>query len=76
MRGFVLVDDGYPESSDYENNYFGFDPREPGDYERALAEAHGDRDRNTAGGRRTAEPPVTPASLWRRIWPALRQCRG
>ena len=35
---YVFVDDGYPEASDYDNNFVGYDPGIRGDCERALAE--------------------------------------
>ena len=76
MRSFILVDDGYPESSDYENNYIGFDPRKPGDYERALAEAYGGSIRITPASRPAVETLATATSLWRWMRPALWRHRG
>jgi hypothetical protein len=35
----IFVDDGYPESDDYESNYVTYDPRDPRDYARAVEEA-------------------------------------
>ena len=37
---YVFVDDGYPEASDYDNNFVGYDPGVRGDCERVLTEAH------------------------------------
>lgn len=37
--GFIFVDDGSPEASDYDSNYIGYDPAEPESYRRAVAEA-------------------------------------
>ncbi len=36
---YVFVDDGYPEASDYDNNFIGYDPAIRGSCERALLEA-------------------------------------
>jgi hypothetical protein len=33
----IHIDDGYPESSDYDNNYVYFDPAEPDGLRKALA---------------------------------------
>lgn len=37
--GYIYVDDGYPESADYDNNYIAYDQDAPGGYKKALAEA-------------------------------------
>jgi hypothetical protein len=38
-KGYIFIDDGYPESADYDSNYICWDPETPGSFERALAEA-------------------------------------
>ncbi len=35
----IFVDDGYPESDDYESSYVTYDPRDARDYARAVEEA-------------------------------------
>jgi hypothetical protein len=35
---WIHIDDGYPESSDFDNNYVCFDPDEPDGLRKALAE--------------------------------------
>jgi hypothetical protein len=37
--GYIFVDDGSPEASDYDNNYIRYDPAERGSYEKAVEEA-------------------------------------
>jgi hypothetical protein len=39
--GHIYVDDGYPESADYDSNYICYDQDEPDGYKNALAEAGG-----------------------------------
>jgi hypothetical protein len=36
---YIFVDDGYPESCDYDTNYICWNPETPGSFESALAEA-------------------------------------
>jgi len=36
---YIFVDDGYPESDEYDTNYISWDEKIPGSYDRALAEA-------------------------------------
>ena len=38
--GYICIDDGYPESSDYDNNYVLYDPQNSASYEQALEEAN------------------------------------
>lgn len=35
---YIFVDDGYPEASDYDNNFVSYDPTVRGSRERALTE--------------------------------------
>jgi hypothetical protein len=37
--GYIYVDDGYPESADYDSNYICYDRDEPDGYKEAMAEA-------------------------------------
>ena len=39
MWSYIYVDDGYPESDEYDNNYFIYKLKDPQDYKRALLEA-------------------------------------
>ena len=36
--GHIFVDDGFPEASDYDNNYVDYDPETPGSCEAAIEE--------------------------------------
>ncbi|NCC52157.1 MAG: hypothetical protein EOM20_13195 [Spartobacteria bacterium] len=38
---FIFVDDGYPEASDYDNNFVFYDSSKSGSYERAVKQAEG-----------------------------------
>ena len=55
--GYIFVDDGSPEASDYDNNYVGYDVEETGSYERAVEEA-----KRRCWSRRRP-PPAPSASL-------------
>jgi hypothetical protein len=80
----IFVDDGYPESMEYDTNYVEYDPADPVDCDAAMAEA---RRRlsgrmNRPGGLPLKRPESVslPSSLpklrsiWR--WRALGTCTG
>ena len=59
-RGYIFVDDGYPEAADYENNYITYDRRQPGSFDDALRQASGHRANAAApGARARGNPPRT-----------------
>jgi hypothetical protein len=53
----IFVDDGYPEASEYANNYVWYDASDPTSLERALAEAE------LLKGRREGGVSVTPREI-------------
>ena len=40
--GYIFVDDGYPEASDYDSNYIRYNTAVPGSYDQAVATARGE----------------------------------
>jgi len=57
----IFVDDGYPEASDYDTNFIGYDPSVRGSCERALLEAQNRAKMQRAGyAEQTSRPVVKP----------------